>query len=107
MDTSCNEICYDKRDKTILFGDKRIVDMSKVPENAPGKAYSKVTTDSFGADIRLVIEDSLYPFNIQLASFTPAGFVRAIVENRLEVEGMVSIAEIRGAYDYILRQTDF
>ena len=101
MDTSHDKVRYNRSDKSIVFDEKNIVDMSKVPENANGKIFSGVTEDYTGTDFRLVIEDSYFPFNIELASLSPAGFVMAIVKNRLEVEGMVTSDEIQSAYDYI------
>lgn len=107
MDTIRNKVRYNKSKKSIIFNGKKIVDFSEVPENASGKVFSGVADDFIGTDIRLVIEDSDFPFNIQLACFSAAGFVMAIVKNRLEVGGMVTSKEIRSAYDFISKSMRF
>lgn len=101
MVTLSNKVRYSKLDNSIIFKDKSIVDLSGVPENAKGKVFSGIAEDHTGTEFRLSIDDSHFPFNIQLASFSPAGFVMAVVKNRIEVEGMVTSDEIQHAYDYI------
>jgi hypothetical protein len=101
MDTLHKKVKFNKSTRSILFDEKNIVDMSNVQQSAYGKVYSGVTEDFVGTEIRLMIEDSDFPFNIELASFSPAGLVMAIVKNRLEVEGMVASDEIQAAYEYI------
>ena len=101
------EIHYNKKDKTIMFGEKTIVDMKGLPENARGKVFSKVAARPFAKDFRLVVGDSHFPFNIQLASFSPSGFIKAIVENRLEVDVMVTSDDITHAYNYLSESSFF
>jgi len=92
---------YDREKNTIYFNGTVIVDMSRVPEKAKAVVYSAVTVDLRGFDIEFQINRSSFPFDLKFAALSPVGLIKAIMENRLEVEGMVVSTEIQEAYKKI------
>lgn len=96
---------YDRNSKTISFNGTTIVDMSLVPKTAKATFYSGVTVDFQGFDTAFKFDSTKTLFDLQVAAFSATGFIRAIVENRLEVEGMVVSDVIHQAYAY-LREND-
>lgn len=69
-----------------------------LPDGAKATVYSGVVTDLNGYDTRLNVNDTHKPFDLSIVSLAPCGLIKAIVENRLEVEGMVVDQHIHEAY---------
>jgi len=105
MNSARDTVKYDRNSNTISFKGTAIIDMSLVPETAKATFYSGVTIDFQGFDTVLKFDSTKMPFDLQVAAFNATGFIRAIVENRLEVEGMVVSNVIQKAYEY-LREND-
>ncbi len=98
MNMKRDTVRYDSNSNTISINGTTIVDMSLVPETAKVTFYSGVTTDFQGFDTVLKFDNTNTPFDLQVAAFSVTGFIRAIVENRLEVEGMVVCDVIHQVY---------
>lgn len=101
------DLKFRRDNSTVVYKDKVMVDLSKVQQNAQAKIYSGVTADFQGTPTRFAIDGSLRPFNIQMTSLSPKGLVLAIVENRLEVDGMVVDENIQDAYEFLWERDIF
>ncbi len=103
MNPAISTLSYQRDNSTIVFNKNIIVDLNKVPRNAKARIHFAFKMDSPSVETYFTIEDSNFPFHIEFASFTPKTLVRVIVENHLEVEGMVVHEDIQDAYDFIVR----
>ncbi len=92
---------YDREKNTISFKGDIIVDMSMVPQMAKAKIFSAVSMDCNGIDTDFCVTDSFSPFDLQITSLSPTGLIMAIVENCLQVEGMIVSQNINEAYGYL------
>lgn len=102
MNTKRDTVKYDRNSNIISFNGTTVVDMNLVPETAKATVYSGVSVDAPGFDTVFQVDSTNNaPFDLQVAAFTATGFIRAIVENRLEVEGMVVSDVIEQAYAHL------
>ncbi len=92
---------FDRAKSTISFKGDVIVDMSLVPHMAKAKIFSGVSTDCLGFDTDFCVTDSTSPFDLQITSLSPTGLIKAIVENCLQVEGMIVSQNIDKAYTFL------
>ncbi len=92
---------FHKDDATVLFNGRIVVDLHKVPNNAKAKVHSAFQFQSPCVETNFTIDDSKVPFHVDFVSFTPKALIKAIIENHLEVEGMIVHEDIQDAYDYI------
>ena len=86
---------------TIQFNDETIIDLSNVSKQASAMLFSASTTDFGGIKTTFSIHDSQIPFSIAAMPFSVSGFIRAVVENRIEIEGMIITPRIMDAYDFV------
>lgn len=86
----------------VTFDDKILVDLREVNMEAKAHVFSGVTADFDGIETSFSIIDSSHPFNIEITALSPAGLVQAIIENRLEIDGMEVTEKIQHAYEYLL-----
>ncbi len=101
MRTYHEDLNYDKENMRISFLGDMIVDVSKVPQRAKATIYSVLSSDFEGVKTEFQVNGTQQPFDIKLATLSPTGLIKAIVENRLEVEGMIVSTAIEKAYTYL------
>ncbi len=92
---------FDRAKGTISFKGDVIVDMSMVPHMAKAKLFSGVNMDCLGFDTDFCVTNSSSPFDLQITSLSPTGLIKAIVENCLQVEGMIISQNIDDAYSFL------
>ncbi len=92
---------FDRNHNTISFKGDIIVDMSLVPPVAKAKIYSGLNEDCDGIDTAFSVTESTSPFNLQITSLSATGLIKALVENCLQVEGMVVKKKIDEAYIFL------
>ncbi len=104
MNSTARSLRYQRDTSTVVFNENIIVDLNMVPRNAKAKIHSAFKMDSPCVETIFTIDDSNFSFHIEFASFNPKTFIRTIVENHLEVEGMVVYEDIQDAYDFIVNR---
>lgn len=88
MDQKSERLAYDPDNAAVLFQGKTVISLAGVGKGVPAKIYSSLITDLGGMETRFSITGSKKPFQIDESSLSVNGFLRAVVENRFEVEGM-------------------
>ncbi len=101
MRTYYDDFNYDQENKNISFDGDIVVDVSQVPQQAKATIYSGVTADFDGFETEFQVNASKRPFDLKITTLSPTGLIKAIVENRLEVEGMLVSNAIQRAYTYL------
>lgn len=96
-----DKVIFDAQNSHLSFDGKVIVDLSKVQDCAKATLYSGVTADFTGFETEFQMNASNYPFDLRITTLSPTGLIKAIVENRLEVEGMVVSTFIQEVYSYL------
>ncbi len=107
MPSTKKQLAFNIENLTVTFDNNVIIDLNGVPHPAEAKLYSGVTSDFKGIDLAFEVVDSTNPFHLCFTKLTVTGFVLALIENRLELEGMVVDERILEAYDYIIDRCDF
>ncbi len=92
---------FDRTNNTISFKGDVVVDMSLVAPVAKAKIFSGVNLDYVGFDTDFCVTKSNPPFDLQITSLSPTGLIKAIVENCLQVEGMIVSQTINDAYIFL------
>jgi len=95
------DVRYDKNMRVITIKGRTIIDLQHVPENAEVIVYSKQDFDHGGHKTSLTFKDSRQPFDFKFFTLTPEGLIAAIIENHLEVEGMIIHETLNEAYDQL------
>ena len=96
-------ITYDKKFHTIQAQGKKIIDLSSVKDGSKAILYSRGAEQNGGLETTFrFYENTTYPFILDGLPMTPATLIRTIVENRMQVEGLVCLDEITNAYKTII-----
>ncbi len=103
MNSTAYTFQFHRDDATVVFNGRIVVDLQKVPSNAKAKVHSAFQLHSPYVETNFTIDDSRSPFHVEFASFTPKTLIKAIIENHLEIEGMIVHEDIQEAYDFITR----
>jgi len=88
MGRTTESLTYDRDKSAILFQGKTVISLAEVGSGTPARIYSSLMTDRDGMETRFFITGSKKPFQIDHSSLSVNGFLRAVVENRFELEGM-------------------
>lgn len=96
-----DKVTFDTNSNHISFNGKVIVDFSMVQNSAKATLYSGVSEDLYSFETEFQLTGSNSPFDLKITALSPTGLIRAIVENRLEVEGMVVSKSIEEVYTYL------
>ncbi len=63
--------------------------------------FSGLTVDFSGYKTNFSFNGSRCPFDFDIISLSPTGLIQAIIENRLEIDGMIVSGNIYKAYDFL------
>jgi hypothetical protein len=99
-----NQVIFNRSKKVINFDGTVIIDLRPVAENAKARLFSKLEKDAFSYDTVFSIQNTEKPFHFGSLLLGTEGFVAAVVENRLEIEGMLVKEGIEDAYKHIWGQ---
>lgn len=94
------QITYDKEKQAIRADGKNLIDFSAVKDGAQAILYSRRGSeqDQGFEKIFRFVDNELFPFCLGFASLTPASFIRTMVENGLQIDGLKCSGEIAEAY---------
>ena len=97
------QISYDKEVKVIRADGKNLIDLSSVKNGSKATLYSRRGSEqdsAFEAIFRFN-DDERCPFILDVMSLTPATFIRTLVENGLQINGLKCSGEIANTYRVI------
>jgi hypothetical protein len=96
-------VTYDRKFHTIEAQGKKIIDLSSVKDGSKAILYSRGAEQNRGLETTFrFYENTTFPFILDGLPMTPATLTRTIVENRLQVEGLICSDEISKAYQNII-----
>ena len=98
-------LIFDRRKKTIEYNGAVIIDVRRVKGKAKARLFSRSEIDTCGYITVFSILKEEKPFDLGFMSLSAKAFVTAVIENRLEIEGMQVSEDIEDAYRN-LWQTD-
>lgn len=87
MNTS-DHLIFIKDKGVITYQDRVVVDLSNIRYQAKAWAYSGLTSDFQGYETDFSVDDGKKPFQLASLRLSVAAFIQAVVENRLEIDGM-------------------
>jgi len=97
------QISYDKEVQVIRADGKNLIDLSSVKDGSKATLYSRRGSEqdrAFEAIFRFN-DDEQCPFILDVMSLTPATFIRTLVENGLQINGLKCSGEIAKTYRVI------
>ena len=96
-------ITYDQQAQTIQANGRNVVDLSSVKNGSKAILYSKAAEQGSGFETTFCFDGNRqHPFSLAVLPLTPANLIRAIIENKLHIEGLVCSEEISVAYKTII-----
>lgn len=87
MNTS-DHLIFVKDKGIITYRERTVVDLSKVGPRARARVYSGLISDFQGYETDFSFDHANKPFLLASLRLSVAAFIQAVVENRLEIEGM-------------------
>lgn len=98
-----NTVNFDRENRTITFDGEVIIDLKSVVAQTKAKLFSKsdTGTDTEGFYINFSISEGMIPFNFGCFSLGVAGFIAAVIENKLEIKGMNIHDGLEDAYRHV------
>ena len=91
-------LIFDRRKKTIEYNGAVIIDIRRVKGKAKARLFSRSENDICGYTTVFSILQEDKPFDLGFMSLSTKGLVTAVIENRLEIEGMQVSGDIEDAY---------
>jgi hypothetical protein len=104
MDAS-EHLLFIKDKGIITYQDRLAVDLSKVRPRAKARAYSGLTSDFQGYETDFSVDDANKPFQLASLRLSVSAFIQAVVENRLEIDGMCIDDSIIDIYRLLLQNS--
>lgn len=95
---------FSPENKAICYRGKTVVDLAEVAPGAGARLFSGATTDFVGLDTTFSLADGPKPFVLASTPLSVGCFIRAIVENRVQIEGMVTDREITEVYRQLVNR---
>lgn len=96
-------ITYDQQAQTIQANGRNVVDLSSVQNGSKAILYSKVAEQGSSFETTFCFDENRQrPFSLAVLPLTPANLIRTIIENKLQIEGLVCSEEINVAYETIV-----
>lgn len=96
-------LIFDRTKKTIEYNGVVIIDVRQVKTKTNARVFSRSENDTCGYTTVFSIVKEEKPFYLGFMSLSAKGFVTAVIENRLEIEGMRVGEDIEEAYRNIWR----
>lgn len=101
MEQASERLAYDREKAAVIYRGKTVISLAGVDGQAPARIYSSISADAGGMETRFAITASTKPFQIDESSLSVNGLLRAVVENRFEVEGMLVSETIGEVYSQL------
>lgn len=108
MTTYADQLTFNTANLTISFKGKVVIDLTEIPENPSARIYSGLSSDFEGMPTTFSIQRfGQNPFNIGNTRLSLKAFLYSLVENRVEVEGMIIHDNLMEVYSHTIDRQHF